>query len=82
MKNEPIRGNMYAVRVHFQGRSWWQWYAEVWQGRTLLWSDNCRDPHNLIPDFKATLTAFRRLAEIGQRFESWVTITERAGRHL
>ncbi len=77
-KSEPIRGHFYAVKMSKKHRGrvevWWQWHAEVRQGITLLWADDCRDPQKIIPAFRETVKAFRRLREIGQRFESWSDI--------
>lgn len=58
------------------------WYAAVLQGNAVLWQDDCRDRDRLVPDLTENLAAFRRCAELGQIFEPWSDIVDRAAEEL
>lgn len=79
MKKAKLKGRMYARKERWGRKQWWQWYAEVWYGDTLLWRDDCRNPHRLIPELTETLAAFRVVIDLGQtKLQRWEDIVAKS----
>ena len=77
LKSPHPRRGTYSVPSR-RPRTVWHWYAEVRQGGTILWSDNCRDRSKLVVPLEYYTRAFIELSWIGQAFKSWAQIVEEA----